>query len=541
MVPMIRNREEFEHLVVTLHAEGWKIRALARHFATGRNTIRRILRKHQTRRDEGHDVLTEPTRRTPRGSKLDRFVPFIEQQLEEFPRITAQRLFEELRQQGYTGKISILRHRLQTLRPQPKRDPTVRFETAPGVQGQMDWSPYTIPFTRTGKRQVLCFSYILGYSRRQFIHFTVRRDFYTLIRRHRDAFTHFGGVPKTCLYDSEKTVVLRWEAGQPLLNPSFVRFITHYECRPVICRRARPQTKGKVEQPFRYVQSNLLNGRKFADLDDLRNTAQWWLRERSDPHPHDTTGRPPLELFLEDERSALTPLPLHPYDTSEVALRVCEMDGFLELETNRYSVPYDYVADILTLKVAEHEIFIYGPELQLIAQHERRPAGSRDTLENLAHRASRKVRYGLEPIQDAFLALGDSAEAFLAGLKRLHRRNPGFHARAILRLKQQFHCHDIHRALTHATRYHAFDAPAIERILRATASPRTLESIRNERARSRLQHALPQITQRPLTEYSNLLLGEENDGPKTPTGPHPDRDPNPSPDAETDPHGSRSG
>lgn len=538
MVRMVRTREEFEHLVVTLHAEGWKIRALARHFATGRNTIRRIVRKHQTRRNEGHDVLTEPTPRTPRASKLDPFVPFIEQQLKAFPRITAQRLYEELQQQGYPGKISILRDRLKTLRPQPKREPIVRFETEPGEQGQMDWSPYTIPFTRTGKTKVQCFSYVLGYSRRHFIDFTLRRDFYTLIRRHRDAFDHFGGVPTQCLYDSEKTVVLRWEAGQPLLNPAFVGFITHYLCRPVICRRGRAQTKGKVERPFQYVEKNLLNARTFQDLEDLRNTAQWWMRERSDPHIHDTTGRAPLELFLEDEQAALTPLPLHPYDCGEVALRVCEMDGFLELETNRYSVPYDYVADILTLKATEHEVFIYSPELTRIAHHERRPAGSRDTLETPAHRTSPKVRYGLEPVRDAFLGLGDGAEAFLAGLQHAHRRNPGFHARAILRLKEHFHCADIHRALQHATRYHAFDAKSIERILRTTAQPRTLESIRNERARSRLRHALPQITQRPLAEYSTLLRGEENDGKHTPTVlNHQSHHPNPSRDAQTDPDG----
>ena len=76
----------------------------------------------------------------------------------------------------------------------------------------MDWSPYRIKFLKTGPADTQCFSYILGFSRRQFIDFTPRRDFFTLIRRHTDAFTCFGGVPAQCLYDSEKTVVLRWEA-----------------------------------------------------------------------------------------------------------------------------------------------------------------------------------------------------------------------------------------------------------------------------------------------------------------------------------------
>jgi hypothetical protein len=382
----------------------------------------------------------------------------------------------------------------------------------PGSRGKWIGAPYTIPFTRTGKACVLCFSYILGFSRRQYIDFTANRKFFTLIRRHQDAFRHFEGVPKQCLYDGEKTVLLRWEAGRPVYNPAFIAFITHYHCKPIGVRR--PQTKGKVEAPFLYVEKNLLNGRHFQDLDDLRATARWWLREKSDTHVHETTHRRPLELFMEQERGALQPLPLHDYDSSEVALRVCSIDGFLDLETNRYSVPYEYVADILTLKATEHEVFISSPEIELVAQHERWPQGAAKTIEKPEHRGSKKIRYGLEPVRDAFLALGDSAEAFLAGLKETCPRNCGFHARFILHLKETYHADDITMALHHALCYRAFDAKAIERILRAKAKPRSLESVRNEQARKELEKTLPRIEQRPLDEYGTLLSNEEKEDDK---------------------------
>jgi hypothetical protein len=60
------------------------------------------------------------------------------------------------------------------------------------------------------------------------------------------------------------------------------------------------------------VEKNLLGGRDFQDLEDLRATRLWWLKEKSDLHIHDTTKRAPLELFIEQEQSALHPLPLHP-------------------------------------------------------------------------------------------------------------------------------------------------------------------------------------------------------------------------------------
>ena len=316
MAIFIRNRADLEQQLILMWSQkGWAIRALARYFDISRNMVRRILRKHGKLRTEGHDILKPHGQKKVinRPSKLDPFDETIRNLLEKYPKITGQRLFEELISAGYDGGVSILRERLRSLRPGPKQTPVIRFETEPGIQGQMDWSPYRIKFLKTGAANVQCFSYILGFSRRQFIDFTQRRDFFTLIRRHQDAFAYFTGVPAQCLYDSEKTVVLRWEAGRPLLNPAFSAFMTHYQIRPIICQRGRAQTKGKIERPFQYVEGNLLCGREFQDLEDLKTCARWWMREKSDLHLHDTTGRPPLELFLEQEQASLTPLPLHPY------------------------------------------------------------------------------------------------------------------------------------------------------------------------------------------------------------------------------------
>jgi transposase len=499
----VRNRQDLDHQIIVLHAEGWSIRALTRHFAMGRNTIRRILRKNRQQREQGHDVLDQH-RAVARKSKLDAFKPIIHDLLENYPDITGVRVCEELLAGGFDGGRTIVMDYLRKIRPRPKKAPVVRFETQPGYQGQMDWSPYTVNFTRSGRQKVLCFSYILGFSRRQYIDFTADRKFYTLIRRHQDAFAHFNGVPHTCLYDGEKTVILRWEAGQPVYNPAFVAFITHYHCRPVGCLPGRAQTKGKIEAPFQYIEKNLLNAREFEDLQALRQTAAWWLANRSDVHVHDTTGRRPLELFLEKEQSALTALPARPYDSAEVALRVCRVDGFLEHDTNLYSVPYEYIADILTVKATEHEIIVYSPQLQVIAHHQRKPLGASQKVEDPEHRKSEKVRYGLEPVKEAFLSLGDGANAFLQGLKERHPHHCGFQARYILRLKEHYHCQDIHQALVHALKYYAFDGKTVERILKARSRPRPLE-VMNTRSASQCFALLPEIKQRPLEEYSGLF------------------------------------
>jgi hypothetical protein len=96
-------------------------------------------------------------------------------------------------------------------------------------------------------------------------------------------------------------------------------------------------------------------------------------------------------------------------------------------------------------------------------------------------------------------------------------------------MKEHYQSDDIHRALVHALRYQAFEGRSIERILRAKAFPRTLESVRNERARQELQQALPKITQRPLDQYSELLRQEKDHA-----GGDPDEDQATSEDPEAD-------
>jgi transposase len=537
VVEFIHSTSELEHKVVTLRLDGRSIRSLCRQFQMGRNRVRRILREHDECREQGHSAVAA-IRPPLRPSKLDVFMEPMRRLFEQYPDITAVRMREELMARGYHGGITILREKMRQIRPTPKREPAVRFETQPGEQGQMDWSPYTIDFTKSGKETVLCFSYILGFSRRQYIDFTTTRDFYTLIRRHVDVFNHNGGVVRQCLYDSEKTVVLRWEAGQPVFNPAFIDFITHYQCRPIACQRGRPQTKGKIERPFQYVEDNLLNGRTFIDREDLRSCARWWLAEKSDTHIHETTRHAPIELFLTEEKNRLQLLPAHPYDCGQVLLRVCTIDGFIEFETNRYSVPYEYVGDILALKATDHEISIYSPYIELIASHQRYPNGCGKICEEPLHRQAKKIRYGLEPIRETFERLGEHAPAFLAGLQIKHPHHCGFHARKILQLKETYNAEDIDKACDRACRYHAYDATAIERIVKAMALPRSLESARNEKAREQLTQSLPAIKQRNLVEYSNLFGKETIDEDQRSAINRPNTQP--SEDTETTADGERS-
>lgn len=93
----IRDRSELEHTLITMHNEGWSIRELQRQFQLGRNTVRRILRAHEDRRNSGHEVLKKKQKR---ASKLDSFEPEIKRLLKKYPLITGVRIYEELKDAG---------------------------------------------------------------------------------------------------------------------------------------------------------------------------------------------------------------------------------------------------------------------------------------------------------------------------------------------------------------------------------------------------------------------------------------------------------
>jgi len=233
----------------------------------------------------------------------------------------------------------------------------------------MDWAVYTINFTDEGRRRVNLFSYVLGYSRRQYLRFTDSQDMTTLKSEHVRAFDHLGGAAAECLYDSMKTVVDRWEDDEPIYNTRFLAFATHYGFRPRACRPARPQTKGKVERPFYYVETSLLNARKFRSLEHLNQVTVTWLANVADVREHRKLGKTPLAAHAEEQPHLLA-LPAHPYDTARVVYRVVDVEGFVSYERNSYSVPWRLVGQMLAIRITETELIVYDHRLEEIARHE---------------------------------------------------------------------------------------------------------------------------------------------------------------------------
>jgi transposase len=406
--------EELRNAIVQRAAAGASTRLIARELCVSRSTVRKVLLEIQADR-QGAEVPQQ--RRRP--SKLAAWLPAISSLLARYPDITAARVYEELRAQGFTGRYTIVRERLRELRPATPQ-PVVRFETGPGVQAQMDYSTYTLDFTAEGRRRVHLFGYVLGYSRRQYLHFVEQQDFETTVREHLRAFEHLGGVAATCLYDNMKVVVSGFDGQEPIYNPRFLAFATHYGFKPWACRPRRARTKGKIERPFHYVEQSLLNGRTFQSLAHLNDVTRWWLENVSDGHVHRTTNQRPLDRHAQ-ELPYLIPLPARAFDPSPVVYRVVDAEGFVAWRSNRYSVPWRYIGQTLPMRITETEVVIYSPQVEEVARHPLWAAGTSGQERAQAdHQPRRDGTERLEVLRQRFAQLGEVATRFLDGPGQPH-------------------------------------------------------------------------------------------------------------------------
>jgi len=494
--------------VVQLDKGGMKRRAIARALKISRNTVRQILTDHGDAREQPHSALVA-RRSVARASKLDPFRAQIEDLLKTYPDITTQRVFEILRgEKGYSGGDSIVKVLLRKIRP--KAPPKPSLETPPREPGDMaecDWSPYPVVFTHAPPMTLQAFGYTLRWSTRKFYGLYEGNGLYPLMDGHVQAFERFQGAARRCKYDSQKPVVLRWEGTQPIFNLRFIDFATYYEFLAIACHRRSPNEKPRVERSFYELTLSFLRGRSFRDLPDLKGQLTYWLDTIADARPiKRMKRRTRMELFAE-EQPLLRALPRHPYDTARVEYKLCDIEGFMAWEGNWYSLPYEYVTEILPVRITVNELFIYKADLTCIARHALKPRGAQERSVLPGHRPPHAERGpDLDHLRCTFNDLGEPAAEFLLALEKHQPRSAGYHARKVLALREGYDTADLLKALSHALAYGAIEHAAVERILIARADRRRLEQYVAQASAEKLSPILAQSCTEPrdLLEYDAL-------------------------------------
>ena len=254
---------------------------------------------------------------------------------------------------GYTGSYSTV---VQYVRPRRQRQPeaTMRFETAPGEQAQVDWGSLSYLGEDGRRHSVWVFVMTMGWSRACYVELVRRADTAAFIQCHVNAFEYLGGVPRRCLYDNAKVVTLGLdEEKRPIWNRRMLDFAMRVGFDIRLCRPYRAQTKGKVESGVKYVRRNMWPSMRFTDDADLNRQALEWCDVVANARIHGTTHRVPREMLTE-ERPRLGKLPhratLSPYLRED---RKVARDGFVSWEGSRYGVHWKWVGK--TVQVGERQ------------------------------------------------------------------------------------------------------------------------------------------------------------------------------------------
>src|SRR5262245_15067063 len=364
-VPVIEG--EIVTAIHELTDRGWGSKAIARELGVARNTVRRYRRAA---------VVAGRQVRAPRRLTDDvvREVQTLYVSVAEQNAVVVHRL---LRAQGRTIGLRTVQRAVASLRQaQLAADvATVRVETAPGAQLQIDFGEKRVIIGDVAVRLFLLVA-VLSYSRRLFVKAFLQERQDDWREGIAAAFAHFGGVPATILGDNARALVLGRDraTGTVEFHPAYLAFCRDWGVQPRACRPYRARTKGKTESGVKYVKRNALAGRTFASFAALEQHLATWMIE-ADARVHGTTHERPCDRFARDEQTALRPLPVRPLPRREQRLRRrVAHDAFIDVETVRYSVPYQLVRDHVEVAVDEQTVRIFhGPTLVATHARQREP------------------------------------------------------------------------------------------------------------------------------------------------------------------------
>lgn len=277
---------------------------------------------------------------------------------------TAMAVFKFIEKKGYKGKYSTVADFVSKHKAVEIKKATVRFETSPGLQAQVDWKENLTMISKHGEVfKVNIFLMVLGYSRVKYLELTTDRTQITLFKCMISAFRFFEGIPHEILFDNMKTVIDRSKTSFSSVefNNTFKHFADDSGFKPIACRPYRPQTKGKVEALAKLTNRLTVYNGEFEDYKELQEIVSEFMIELNNEKSQ-ATNEIPFNRF-EKEIEYLKPLvSLHllaSYVSCEKEYKVSK-ESMINYNGKKYSVPTKYIGlKVNTIETSDGNINIY--------------------------------------------------------------------------------------------------------------------------------------------------------------------------------------
>ena len=336
--------------------------AIARIMGCDPRTVKRYLNGYKPKEKK----------RKAKNSKLDNFKETIISKLEIG--CTSMAIFKFIQKEGFTGSYSLVADFVQKHKQEQIKKATIRFETAPGLQAQVDWKENIKMVSKHGELfEVNIFLMVLGYSRMKFVKLTSDKTQKTLFKCMNEAFKYFGGIPKEILFDNMATVVDRANSriGNVKLNTKFVQYSKDVGFNPITCRIFRPQTKGKVESLAKLVDRLQVYNHEFETYEELEKIVKMFMNEINNEISQGTNMKP-IERLKKETKYLLT-LPnqdiLNAYTTSPKEYKVSK-ESMITYKGKKYSVPTHLIGKSVSVIETDEYIHIYYTT-NLVTKHKK--------------------------------------------------------------------------------------------------------------------------------------------------------------------------
>ncbi|WP_411954809.1 IS21 family transposase [Alkalibacillus sp. S2W] len=364
--------------IYQMKQQGFKIRRIAKKIGVSRTTVYKYLEKSP---EDMAEWMASTRRRT---RKLDQYELLIHTWLSENPDLSGAQVHDWLKEHFSDLSVgeSTVRSYVKELREKyniPKVMTPRSYEAIPelpmGKQIQVDFGQSKQKSSQGGTQKVYVICFVLSHSRYKYAEW-LDRPFTTkdVIRAHEHAFEYFGGIPEEMVYDQDALIVVSENGGDIMLTEAFQTYYRERKFQLYVCRKADPESKGKVENSVKFIKQNFAKNREFRNIEQWNDHCWEWLERTGNGKVHNTIKKKPAEVFSVEKKhlKPITKKISHSPIDSSIA-RVVRKDNTILYESNRYSVPlgtYDqhkqvYVKETDDKKLCIHES-MDGP---IIAEH----------------------------------------------------------------------------------------------------------------------------------------------------------------------------
>lgn len=385
--------------------------------------------------------------------------------------LNGTRIFRELKKIGYEGSIGPVYRLLGKIDEDTgliSSKATVRIETPVGDQAQFDWSEYQMMI---GGRYctVYCFSMILAACRRKAVCFSLAADAEAVYEAVQELFDDLGGVTLELLIDNPKALVIEnnpKSEDEIRYNPQALLMAKHLGTELNACPCYWPRKKGKIENPFQYIEEQFVKGGHFGSMEELNQRGKAFISGWNGKE-HGTTKRIPNEFYETEEKHALLPLPDKHFRMKEMQGRKVSNDSLVSIKANRYSVPVQYVGKQVRFRIIYgFRIEIYDRKENLILKTEVLKDKD-ETLRNPEHyeAVAKKVSTSIPQIRRDFTAAFPHGGLYLENAGRKFEQ-PTHHARKILELLDLYEAEVLDRFIAYAVRHDAMEIKAFKKLLK---------------------------------------------------------------------------